>query len=227
MKLSTETIDVLKNFAVINQGIFFKEGKTLKTVSSHKNIMAQAVIKEKIPTEFGVYDLNNFLSVLSLNRDEPVLSFKNNNVIISSTDGRREIKYRFCAAHMIVTPPEKTLVVPNPEISFSIKESDLKDIIQQANVLSSPNIAVESDGDKITMRTFDGSDDAAHDGTSTIDKGNGDKYSMLFKTENFKMIPGDYDVQISSKGISHFKNKTLDIEYWIATEANSKFKKGS
>ena len=57
MKLSTETISVLKNFGAINQGILFKKGKTLKTVSSHKNILAEVTIKEDIPAEFGVYDL--------------------------------------------------------------------------------------------------------------------------------------------------------------------------
>ena len=75
MKLSTETLSILKNFGAINQGILFKAGKTLKTVSSHKNILAQVNITEEVPADFGVYDLNNFLSVISLGTD-PTFEFE-------------------------------------------------------------------------------------------------------------------------------------------------------
>ena len=113
MKLSNDTLNVLKNFASINQGIMFKKGKTIKTVSGGKNVLAEATISEEIPTDFGVYDLNNFLSVLSLHKEEPVLEFESNNVLISGLKGRSKIKYRFCAPHMIVVLlifPRKILI---------------------------------------------------------------------------------------------------------------------
>ena len=109
MKLSIDTLSVLKNFASINQGIMFKKGKTLRTVSPQKNVMAEATVSDEFPTDFGVYDLNNFLSVLSLHKEEPTIDFQDNNVLISGLQGRSKIKYRFCAPHLIVVAPEKAI----------------------------------------------------------------------------------------------------------------------
>jgi hypothetical protein len=225
MKLSNDTLGVLKNFASINQGILFKKGKVVRTVSPHKNVLAEATITEDIPTEFGVYNLNEFLSVLSLHKEEPTIDFADNNVLISGQKGRSKTKYRFCASNMIVTPPEKPLAMPDPEISFELSAEDFNWVLRAANVLSSPNIVVESDGTKVMLTTLDLSDDSKHTDSLEIAEGNGNKYRMVFKTENFKMLSGGYDVQISSKGISHFKHKTVNIQYWIATEAGSTFTK--
>ena len=225
MKLSNDTLNVLKNFASINKGILFKKGKTIKTVSGGKNVLAEAVISEEIPTEFGVYDLNEFLSVLSLHKEDPVLEFESNNVLISGLKGRSKIKYRFCAPHMIVVPPEKQINMPDPEISFELTAEDFDWVLRAANVLSLPHIVVESDGDKIFVSTLDITDDSKHNDSLEVAKGDGNQYRMIFKTENFKMLAGGYDVKISSKGISHFKNKIVNIQYWIATEAGSTFTK--
>lgn len=226
MKLSAETISLLKNFANINQGILFKQGKTIKTVSSHKNILAEATITEDVPTEFGVYDLNNFLSVVSLYKDEPTFEFVQNDVVIVGNKGRSKTKYRFCDPKSIVTPPEKALTMPDPEIAFELTQEDLDWALRSASVLSSPQIAVESDGVKVTLVALNLQDNSAHTQTLDIAQGNGDKYRMVFKTENLKMISGTYDVKISSKGISHFKNKNKELQYWITTEAGSTFTKG-
>ena len=42
MKLSSKTIELLKNFSSINQSILFKEGSKLRTISVMKNILAEA-----------------------------------------------------------------------------------------------------------------------------------------------------------------------------------------
>jgi len=228
MKLSNETIAVLKNFGAINQGILFKPGKKLKTVSSHKNILAEVDIKEDIPAEFGIYDLNNFLSVISLHKDDPSFEFDDKQVTIIGNKGRSKIKYRFTPANMIVTPPEKQLTMPDAEIKFELKSEDFDWIMRAANVLSSPQIAIESDGKKVNIVTLDLSNDSAHTDALEIAEGTGNKYKMIFKTENItKIMSGSYDVSISSKGISHFKNKTLPLQYWVTTEAGSKFEKGA
>ena len=226
MKLSNETLSVLKNFGTINQGIFFKQGKTLKTVSSHKNILAEVTIKEEIPADFGVYDLNNFLSVVSLHKDDPSFEFDEKHVVIVGNKGRSKIKYRFCEPTMIVTPPEKQFVMPDAEIKFSLSSEDFDWVLRAASVLSSPHVAIESDGKKISIVTLDLQNDAAHTDALEIADGNGNKFKMIFKTENIsKVMPGSYDVSISSKGVSHFKNKTLPLQYYISTEAGSKFEK--
>ena len=228
MKLSSETLSVLKNFGSINQGIFLKKGKTLKTVSSHKNILAQANIPDEIPADFGIYDLNEFLSVVSLHKDDLSLEFDSKNVVISGLKGRSKIKYRSCDSTMIVVPPEKELQLPEPEIQFDLSAEDFRWILDAANVLGSPQISVESDGTKVTLNTLDVANDSAHTESLELSTaGSGDKYKMVFKTENIsKILSGAYEVKISSKGISHFKNKKNNVEYWITTEIGSTFQKG-
>ena len=223
MKLSTETLSVLKNFASINQGIMFKKGKILRTVSPQKNVMAEATVTDDFPTDFGVYDLNNFLSVLTLHKDDPELHFQENDILISGLQGRSKIKYRFCSPNMIVAAPEKTISLTDPEISFELNAEDFEWIMKAAAVLSSPCVAVESDGTKIFVTTFDPANDSAHTDSLEISKGDGNTYKMIFKLENIKMISGSYDVKISSKGVSHFKHKTLNVQYWISTETGSKY----
>lgn len=225
MKLSNETMNVLKNFASINQGILLKQGKVIRTVSSQKTILAQAEIGEEIPVEFGVYDLNNFLSVVSLHKDDPSFDFDDKHVVIKGNGGRSKIKYRFCDPKMIVSPPDKDIKMNDPEIVFELKDSDLDWVLRAASVLGSPQVAVESDGTKISLVTFDTSNDSAHTDSLEVAEGNGDTYKMVFKTENLKMIPGTYKVSISSQGISNFKNTKVNLQYWIATEQGSTFTK--
>jgi hypothetical protein len=225
MKLSNETLAVLKNFASINTGLVFKQGKTIKTISGNKNILAQAGISEDIPADFGVYDLGNFLNVLSLHKDEPTIEFGEKQATISGLSGRSKLNYRFCDPSMVVAPPEKPIAMPEPEIAFELSEDDLKWVLSSAAVLNTPNVAVVSDGSKIEIVTFDTSNDAASTNALQVADSNGDSFKMIFKTEALKMIPGSYDVKISSKGVSHFTNKTKDIQYWITTEAGSNFSK--
>ena len=224
MKLSSDTINLLKNFASINQGIYFKQGKTIKTVSPQKNIMAEVTVDENFPVDFGVYDLNEFLSIISLYKDDLTLNFENNNILISGLKVRKS-ELRFCEPTMIVVPPEKNVVMPDPEIRFTLEAEHFDWILRAAAIFSSPHIAIESDGQKIFLISLDLQNDAAHKNLIEIADGNGDKYRMIFKTENLKMISGTYEVSLSSKGISHFKNKNKNLQYWITTEAGSKFEK--
>lgn len=226
MKLSTDTINVLKNFGAINDGLLFKKGNILKTISSGKNILAQVTISEDIPTEFGIYNLNTFLSALSLHKETPTLEFNSKDIEIVGNNGRSKIKYRFAAANTINTPPEKDLVMPDPEVSFLFSEEDFSWILKSAGVLGTPQILVESDGTQIVVSAFNTADDAAHTDALNVAEGNGDKYRFVFKTEHLtKLLHGGYDVQISSKGISNFKHKTVQLQYFISTETGSSFTK--
>ena len=223
MKLSNETLTILKNFANINSGIFFKQGKKLSTVSPSKTILAEVELTDDFPQDFGIYDLNKFLSVLSLYKDNAELEFDSVNVTIGS--GRTKTKYRMTDKTMIVAPPDKQLSLPSEDVVFTLTQDDLDWLIKTANVLQSPNVAVESDGDVVKLVMFDASNDSADISSIDLDvQPQGKRYKLVFKTENLKMIPGSYDVKISSKGISNFKNEKANLQYWIATEAGiSKF----
>ena len=222
MKLTKDTLDVLKNFASINSGIEFKKGNTIRTMSSGKTVLAKATLKDEFPQDFCVYDLNQFLSVHSMFENTEI-EFDNNHVIFKSGT-KKSTKYRKTAKEMIVTAPDKELSLPSVDISFSLTKEDFADILKSASILQSPHIAVESSGDKIQLTTFNAKDDSAHTNSIEVASGNGIKFKMVFLTDNLKMIPGAYDVEISSKGLASFKNKSVDIQYWVATESkDSKF----
>lgn len=225
MKLSNETLTVLKNFSSINPGILFKKGSTLSTVSTTKTVLAQATLKEDFPQEFGIWDLNNFLSVVSLGKETPEIDFDDKHVFIRTLNGRSKIKYRFADKDMIVTPPEKAVVMPTKEISFTLSADDYDWIMKTANVLQSPNISIEGDKSTLKLTSYDAYVDSAHVNSIEIGQTEFD-FRFTFKTENLKMIPGTYDVELSSKGIAHFKNQKEAIEYWIATEKDFSYYKG-
>jgi len=66
MQLSNDTKDVLKNFSTINQNLLVKSGNVINTMSAMKNIVAKATIPDSFSNEFAIYDLNGFLSAMSL-----------------------------------------------------------------------------------------------------------------------------------------------------------------
>lgn len=222
MKLSTDTLNILKNFANINSGIEFKRGTKIATISSTKTVLAKATLTDDFPQDFCIYDLNQFLSVHSLGK-ETELDFDPQHVIFKS--GRSKTKYRTTSKNMIVSAPEKEINLPSIDGSFTLTEEDLAQALKNASVLQSPNVAFESDGSKVYITNFNSKDDSAHVNTIEVgDSTDGKRFKAVFLTENFKMIPGTYSVEISSQGLASFKNSKGDLQYWIAIEAkDSKF----
>lgn len=221
MKLSNDTLTLLKNFANINPGLEFKQGNRLATISPSKTVLAKATVKDTFPQDFCVWDLNRFLSAYSLHVD-PDLDFDDAHVIFRS--GRNKTNFTKAAKTGIVTVPEKELSLPSVEVSFTLKEDDLSHVLKSSSVLQSPHIAFESDGEKVSVTCFNATDNSAHVNATEVADGNGNKFKAVFSTENFKMIPGSYEVQVSSKGLAAFKNTAMDLQYWIAVEAKySKF----
>lgn len=217
MKFTQETMNILKNFSQINQGIFFKKGDVVSTISPQKNILAEATIKENFPRDFGIYDLPNFLSVLSLSKEDPEVAFEDKQLTLIGNNGRATITYRYTDAAMIVCPPDKKLTVPSSTVSFDLTEVDLAWVSRCAAVLQQPNVSIESDGKKVYVSTFDSTNDSTHTQKLTIADGNGETYKFVLRTENLKLLSIDYKVE-ATKGIITFIGKNLPIKYWIATE---------
>jgi hypothetical protein len=223
MKLSPETTAILKNFATINPSLYFEEGSTISTISPVKNILVDATIQETIPKSFGIYDLNNFLSVTSLFKDGSDLEFDDHHVIIRG--GRSKIKYRFTDRDMIVLPPDRRPNMDIVDITFTLTKDDLSWLIKTASVLSSSHLAVESDGSVVSLVTFDESNDASNTNSmemSEIDP-KGISFKLIFKIESLKLIPDTYEIGINHAGISVWKSSTTDITYYITLEKSSKF----
>ena len=133
MELNEKTLEILRNFATINQNILVKQGKTLRTISEARNVLAKAEIEEEFPLDFGVYNLNEFIGALSL-VDKPNLSFKENYVEIGDSSGRSKIKY-FFASQDTLTYSEKDITMPDAEVKFSLDESTIKRLKNAASTL--------------------------------------------------------------------------------------------
>lgn len=225
MRLGEKTLNVLKNFATINSGIAFKAGNKISTVSPQKNILADADIDETIPRDFCIYDLSNFLSVISLFKDGAELEFDDKNILVAGMDGRSKIRYRYTDSSMVVGAPDKRPTLQEVDVSFVFTQDDFSWIMKTASVLGSPNIAVQSDGNVVSLTTFDASNDSAHSNDMVLESVDpaGKSYKLVFKTENMKMIPGDYTVDISAKGIAKFTGLSNSLSYFVTLETSSQY----
>jgi len=220
MKLTNETINVLKNFSTINQNLVIKEGSSISTMSAMKNIIAKATVEEKFEKEFAIYDLNEFLSALSLFTN-PNLDF-NDDYVVMTEDGSsgKKLKYWY-SDPSVVTSPSKEVTMPSSEIEFNLSSDTLSEVTKAAAVIGVPDMVLESG----ELRVTDKKNDTANSYSTQVVQSNdeAEKYKFWFKVENLKLLQGSYDVQVSAKKISYFKNSNFDIEYFIALEPESTY----
>ena len=217
MKLSEKTITVLKNLASINNSIVVKPGNLLATVSPQKSILAKITVEEEFKQGFAIYDITQFLNVLSLFVD-PELKFGKQEVLISS--GNEKVNYRYADEGLIQTPPAKEITFPSPEVTFDLSGDSLAKILKAQSVLGVPEIAVVGKDGTITIGAVDSKQ---LDGNSyKFEIGETDlEFTAIFKRENIKLLPADYTVEVSSRGISKFTS--ADGLYFVAVESNSKY----
>lgn len=214
MNFSDNTLSILKNFSGINPSLIFKPGKTLRTISPQKTVMAAAIIDEDIGSSAAVYDLSRFLSTLSL-FENPDVQFGDNKFTIQS--GRSRVNYTYASESMIITPPEKDIVVPNPEATFKVNWTDIQNVIRAAGVLQLGEIAFKSDGKTISLSAVDSKNPTADNYSVDVGDGTGQPFNMIIKVENLRLMQADYTVSLSSKGMAHFKSDK--VQYWIALES--------
>jgi hypothetical protein len=220
MKLSEKTLTVLKNFAGINNSILVKQGTQLRTISVAKNILAEANIEEEFPRQFGVYDLNQFLNGLSLHQD-PDLDFTEESYL-NIREGKRRVKYFFADPQVIISPPDKQITLPSEDVHFQLESSALDKLLKAAAVYQLPDLCVVGEAGAVRLVVRDKKNDTSN--SYSVAVGETDKeFSFNFKVENIKIIPGSYDVVVSSKLLSEFKNSTYNLKYYIALEPDSTF----
>ncbi len=218
MKLSEKTLNLLKNFSTINQSILFKQGSSLRTISVMKNILAEAVIDEEIPQDFGIYDLNQFLNGLGLHQ-HPELDFKNDGHVVIK-EGKMRSKYFFADPNVIVTPPDKEIVLPSEDVSFELSTQQLDKLLKAAAVYQLPDLSVLGEDGVVKLVVRDKKNDTSN--VFSIIVGETESvFSLNFKVENIKILPGSYNVVVSSKLLSRFSNQDIDLKYWIALEPDS------
>lgn len=219
MKLSSNTTNILKNFSQINQSILIKQGNKLKTISVMKNILAEAEIEEEFEKDFAIYDLNQFLSGLSL-YDSPDLDFGESYLTIR--DGRRRAKYFFADPDVIVSPPEKEISLPTRDVCFTVATQQLDKLLKAAAIYQVPDLSAIGRNGKVELVVRDKKNDTSHEFSEEVGETE-DDFVFNFKVENIKIIPGTYDVVISSKLLAEFTNKNTDLKYYIALEPDSTY----
>ena len=220
MKLSEKTLTVLKNFAGINNSILVKQGTQLRTMSVAKNILAEAEIDEEFPRQFGVYDLNQFLNGLSLHQD-PDMDFTEESYL-TIREGRRKVKYFYADPQVIISPPDKQITLPSEDVHFQLESTSLDKLLKAAAVYQLPDLCVVGEAGVVKLVVRDKKNDTSNEYAVVV--GETDKeFTFNFKVENIKIIPGSYDVIVSSKLLSEFTNSTYNLKYYIALEPDSTF----
>lgn len=217
MKLNNRSVQILKNFSTINPSIQFLEGNALKTISPNKTIMAKAILEDQIPQDFAIYDLSRFLGVSSL-FDDPEYVLAERNVVITAPG--RSVSYTFADPNTIVSAPNKDIDIGDVDVQFELKQEVFAEAMKALGVMSFPEVVVAGENGRVVLRTTDTKNPSAD--KYDIEVGETDmEFSAVFKSENLKILSGDYIVGISSRGISHFRGS--DVEYWISIESNSAF----
>ena len=220
MKLSDNTLTILKNFAGINNSILVKQGTKLRTISVAKNILAEAEIDEEFPRDVALYDLNQLLNILSTYPD-PNLDFKEESYL-AYREGNRRGKYFYSDPAVIIAPPEKDITLPTQDVCFQMDSVTLEKLTKAAAVYQLPDLSAIGEAGVIKLVVRDKKNDTSNEYAIIV--GETDKeFSFNFKVENIKIIPGAYDVVVSSKLLSQFTNTQHDLKYYIALEPDSTF----
>ena len=220
MKLSEKTLTLLKNFSNINQSILFKQGSSLRTISVMKNILAEATIDEDLPTDFGIYDLGQFLNGLALHT-RPELDFQNEGYVYIK-EGRMRSKYFFADPKVIVTPPEKEITLPSEDVSFTLSTDQLDKLLKAAGIYQLPDLTVVGKNGVVKIQVRDRKNDTSNSFAITVGETD-DAFEFNFKVENIKILPGTYDVVVSKKLLSRFTSQNYNLKYYIALEPDSTF----
>ena len=220
MKLSDSTLTVLKNFAGINNSILVKQGSKLRTISVAKNILAEADISENFPKDVAIYDLNQFLNGLSLHQD-PNLDFSEESYL-TIREGKRRVKYFYADPQVIISPPEKEINLPTEDVCFQLESVTLEKLLKAAAVYQLPDLAAVGENGVVKLVVRDKKNDTSNEFAVVVGETDAE-FTLNFKVENIKIIPGAYDVVISSKLLAKFTNSSYNLIYYIALEPDSTF----
>ena len=214
MNISDNTLSVLKNFSGINQNLAVKSGNKIRTISPQKTVMAVAQVEDKFDSPFAIYDLNQFLSAVSL-FEKPDFIFEDSNVVVAN--GKSSIRYFYADESMVMSAPERDIELPDTLVEFKLSVNDLKSTMQAASVLQAPNWSVVGNGSIIEIVVGDVKNSTSNNYRVTVGA-TSEEFEVVFKVDNLKMMQRDYNVAVSSKGISHFTTEKGDLQYFVATE---------
>ncbi len=223
MELSENTLQILRNFSGINQNLLIKPGSNIKTISEARNVVATADVTESFEKDFGIYDLNEFIGVMGL-VDTPSLKFEDDFVTVSDSSGRSKVKY-FYAAEETLTSPAKDVNMPDGDVKFTLDNDTLNKLKKAASTLGHNEVSIKANDGILSLSVVENQNATSNAFSIDID---GEfkqdaVFNFIISISNLKILPGDYEVEISSKLITQFKHKEMPLKYWIALEKTSTY----
>lgn len=223
MKLSKQTIAILKSMAGINSNIHVLPGNELVCVSPGKNIMFNAHVEEDFQTEFAIWDLTQFLGTHSLFSD-PEIEFGNGSLRMKS--GRQFCEYHYADPRLVEgCRPPKTLNLPPVKVVFELSQQELSDILRASAVLQLPNLLITNDGDKVKVIAHDkekpNSTNKFEVEVTPTDMDVNSDFKIHIRAENLKVLPGDYEISVCEKLAILLNHKNIDANYTLAVDNDS------
>jgi hypothetical protein len=131
-------------------------------------------------------------------------------------------KYFFSDPTVIVTPPDKDLILPSEDVCFELSTEQLDKLLKAASVYQLPDLSAVGEAGVVKLVVRDKKNDTSNDFSIVVGETNS-TFVFNFKVENIKILPGKYEVVVSSKLLSKFTSKTQDLTYFIALEPDSTF----
>lgn len=220
-QVSDKTVKILKNFAGISNSIILNDGTRQRTLSKGKSVLATAELPEAWPKETAIFDLNRFLGTLSIFKT-PLLTFGEESVSIK--DGKSFVGYRYSDPTTIDDVPSKNFPTNDPGIKFSLKESELAQLAKATSLLELTSVAfVVADG-AVTVGASDAKNPTSHryefEVEEVFESKEGFTAKPSFSTEHLAMLmPGAYDVSLSTWNYGYFEHKTEPVSYYIVVQA--------
>jgi len=225
VRLGKQTQAILKNFASLNSNILIKNGNSIQTITPTKNVMASAVVEETFPVEFGIWDLNKFLSVVSL-FDSPEFIFGDKQVSIK--DGNKSSVKYYYSEPTLLTVPTKQIQMPNTVLTIDLSHESFSELTKAASVLQVQDLRIcqSEDSSDIIALVHDKNDPTSNQysvslGENTVDV----DFNFDFNINLLRLLPGSYTVDFTETVISQFSHNDIELTYWIALESSSKYGK--
>lgn len=219
--MNTQMLEILRNFGTINSNLVFREGNVIRTVSDAKNVMAKATAPEPMSKEFGIYDVNELMSALSLIEGASV-SYEDKHLLIQGENS--SIKYFYSDVEMLTSAPDKDIMMPPCEVTFTLMESVLSGLRKASQAFGHKTVLIENGGEgTVKLSIVDLKNPSSNAYSVSVDGNFGsvqDTTRLSINIDNLKLVSGDYQVEVSSKLISKFTNTSKPFEYWIALEKN-------
>lgn len=149
--LNDTTVEILKNFASINQQVVFKEGRAQRACNDTRNFIADVELPEALPKECALYELNRLLGIIDVCKTDtlPTIAFGSSSLVVEHAHGSVTIPY----AHndVVAAPPAVQFHMTKPIASFDLPYELWSRIKKTAAVLqtSSLHIIVDKTGELV------------------------------------------------------------------------------